>query len=111
MADLWLVGAGPMAQDYYKVIRALGRDVTVIGRSENSAKSFREATGTDASTGGLKTFLDRRPAPASAAIVAVNREFLSEVTCQLLDAGVKKILVEKPAGLSKREIEEIQKRS
>ena len=40
-----LVGAGPMAQDYAKVLKALDKAYTVIGRSEASAQEFYDATG------------------------------------------------------------------
>ena len=42
---IWIIGAGPMAIDYFKVVDALKKDTTVIGRSQKSADKFKEITG------------------------------------------------------------------
>jgi predicted dehydrogenase len=105
--NLWLIGAGVMAQDYYKVLKGLGREAIVIGRGQESVDNFQKVTGDRAFSGGLEAFLAARPAPATHAIVSVSREQLSEVTCRLLEAGVQNILVEKPAGLSNTEVKSV----
>lgn len=105
-----LIGAGPMAIDYYKVLKDLNCNITVVGRSHNSAKNFEDKTGTKIVTGGLETFLDKSSNDNfDVAIVAVGVEQLAPTSIQLLKAGFKNILVEKPAGLNHREIKELSK--
>lgn len=103
----WLIGAGGMAIDYIKVLQALGEGFTLIGRGEQSAKSCHDATGCEVVVGGVLGYLARKPTICTHAIVAVGAERLHETTMQLLDYGVRNILVEKPAGLNKKEIENI----
>jgi len=106
-SKVWLVGAGVMAQDYFKVLKALGEEPLVIGRSQKSVEDFKLATQHTAMGGGLEAFLETGPGVPSFAIVSVSRETLSDVTCRLLSYGIKNILVEKPAGLSMQEIDNI----
>ena len=107
MTNVWLIGAGLMAQDYIKVLEALKTDFIVIGRGEEAAQKCKEATGCEVVMGGLKTFLDFKPEVCSHAIVSVGIEKLYETTKELLDYGVKNILVEKPAGLYRHEFEDM----
>ena len=100
MNNVWLVGSGGMAESYIKVLNALQIDFAVIGRGLASARKCEEATGCQVITGGLQSFLLRRPAPCSHAIVCVGVESLAETTRQLLEHGVTRILVEKPAALN-----------
>ena len=100
-----LVGAGPMAQDYAKVLNALDKAYTVIGRSEASAKAFYDATGKTVVTGGLDAYLSKAHEACDFAIVSVGVEGLAQTTSALLDDGVSAILVEKPAGLDLTQIQ------
>lgn len=84
-----------MAMAYSKVLQALGEDFRVIGRSPDRAQLFRETTGVDMRPGGLKDALENCGPPATA-IVAVNVRHLADCTRALLEAGVKRILLEKP---------------
>jgi predicted dehydrogenase len=102
--NILLVGSGGMAADYVKVLSALELKFTIVGRGEQSAKTCSEATGCEVITGGLAPYLAKNPAIPSHAIVAVGVEKLYETTLQLLAYGVKKILVEKPAGLNMQEM-------
>ena len=43
--NLWLIGAGQMAQDYAKVLNALDARFEVIGRGVYSASNFFNSTG------------------------------------------------------------------
>jgi predicted dehydrogenase len=106
-APLWLVGAGGMARHYARVLSALGSAYAAIGRGAESAASFEKATGRSARPGGLASFLGARPAPARHAIVAVPVKDLAHCTIALIEHGVGRILVEKPAGLNRREIERV----
>lgn len=107
MKNVWLIGAGLMAQDYIKVLEALKSNFTVIGRGKETAQKCEEATGCEVVIGGLETFLMNQPEVCSHAIVSVGVEKLYETTKELLLYGVKNILVEKPAGLHKEEFEDL----
>ena len=107
--NIWLVGAGEMAIDYHNVLNDLKVPFSVVGRGIESAISFTEKTGLRPVSGGLSSFLSKSPEPCSHAIVAVGVEKLAETTKALLKYGIKNILVEKPAGLNKEEIESVAK--
>lgn len=97
--NIWIIGAGTIAQEYGKVLSALDYDYTVIGRGEQSAAKFKEVTGKDVVVGGLEAFLSTNPEPADKAIIATNLNTLSQNTIQLIKYGVKDILCEKPGFL------------
>jgi len=96
--DLWLVGAGPMAQAYSAVLNALGISYTVVGRGNESARRFEAATHHPIRSGGVRSAIAEGEIPTRA-IVAVSVDHLSDVACDLLDAGVTGLLLEKPGGL------------
>jgi predicted dehydrogenase len=96
MSDIWLIGVGPMAIEYAKVLKELNTKFIGIGRSKKGVEVFKEATGIDAKVGGLKLFLETAPPIPKCAIIAVSIENLSESCIMLLNYGVKKILLEKP---------------
>lgn len=102
-----LVGAGIMAQDYAKVLNSQNIPFTVIGRGFSSAAVFKENTGVDVVEGGLTNYLKCNPSLPDAAIIAVGVEQLAVTTMMLLEIGVKRILVEKPAGINIEEIARI----
>lgn len=101
----WLIGSGGMAQDYAKVLRGLDVEMTVIGRGEASASRFNAVTDVAVVQGGLEGYLKSgvRELPDNA-IVAVGVEALAPTVTTLLNIGVNRILVEKPAGLYPEEI-------
>ncbi len=101
--SLWLIGAGPMAQEYAKVLSALGKEFAVIGRSESSAAVFEESVGVPVRRGGLLSALSAS-GPPPIAIVAVGIDQLANATTALAEAGTRRVLVEKPAGLNSGEI-------
>ena len=105
---LILVGAGGMARDYAHVLKALPHPFQVIGRSETSALAFEQETGISVRRGGLNALAsDLRGAPS--AIVAVGVEALHETTVALIAGGVRRILVEKPAGLDGAQIDALSR--
>jgi predicted dehydrogenase len=104
---VWLVGAGGMALDYLKVLRALDCQITVIGRGKESARKFEAQCDHPVVSGGLEAFLVSCPTVADAAIVAVGVEALAPTTMGLLQAGVRRILLEKPGALSRAQIESL----
>lgn len=102
--NVWLIGSGVMSQAYAAVLKAQGAEVMVIGRGEASARSFEAASGLPVRPGGLAAFLATGSAPADAAIVSVGVEALADTTLRLLQHGVRRILVEKPAALHLEEL-------
>ncbi len=104
--NIWLVGAGAMAQDYCKVLDAQCANFKVIGRSINSAKSFKANTGKPVQTGGITNALRAHSAP-DCAIIAVGVESLADTTLKLMRAGTQRILLEKPGGVNTLEIQAI----
>lgn len=107
--NIWLIGAGGMAQDYIKVLQGLEKDFVVIGRGEETAKKCNVTTGCEVEVGGLEEYLLKNPEICSHAIVAVGVEKLFETTKQLLEYGVTNILVEKPGALYNWQFEELNK--
>src|SRR3989304_800431 len=96
---LWVIGSGTMAQDYAKVLESLNQDFEVIGRGETSARKFELATGRSVRIGGLTRALAAHSAPEQA-IVAVGVEHLASIATELIEAGTRRVLVEKPGGLN-----------
>jgi predicted dehydrogenase len=94
---LLLIGSGPMAVEYAKVLKAQGRDFMVVGRGQASAAAFTEKTGAPVLTGGLDDAIaSGRVAGATSAIVSVGVEALYDTAIALLKLGVKHLLIEKP---------------
>ena len=104
--NLWLIGCGPMAQEYAKVLKYLKEDFFVIGRGEDSALQFTETTGIPVHTGGLTQALSADKAP-NTAIVAVGVEQLAPAIKQLIQGGTRRILLEKP-GLNVAELNDLE---
>lgn len=102
----WLIGAGVMAQDYCNVLVAQGVDFNVIGRGVGSAKSFEALTGKSVRSGGVENALLAHKAPDSA-IIAVGVESLADTAQQLIQAGTRRILIEKPGGLNTLQIQSL----
>tara|TARA_B100001248_G_scaffold242036_1_gene209280 strand:- start:19 stop:1038 length:1020 start_codon:yes stop_codon:yes gene_type:complete len=103
---LWIIGTGYMSKEYVKVLTHLNKKFTVIARGDISANNFKFETGISPLLGGLNVALKNNIAP-EIAIIAVSIEELFQCTKSLLLAGCKKILVEKPAVTSIKEIKEL----
>lgn len=94
MDELWLIGAGQMAQGYAAVLSGQAVAFRAISRAKASAERFHAATGRPCDSGGLAAALtSARPARA---IVATGVAELAGATSALLRAGVRDILLEKP---------------
>lgn len=104
---IWLVGAGPMAAAYAKILGCLKIEFTVIGRGRASADVFTLETGVEVTLGGLSSYLSSNPPAATKAIVCVNVEHLFANTISLLNYGIKDILVEKPGGIDMQNIQDL----
>lgn len=102
-SNVLLVGAGGMAVAYAKVLEAMNIVPVVLGRGVASAEKFTAQTGVAAQAGVLGEQLANISTDVPA-IVTVNAHALAEVTGQLLDHGIKRILVEKPAALDVTEM-------
>lgn len=110
MENILLIGTGPMAVDYTNVLKALSQAFTVIGRGVASAKIFEEKTGILPVTGGIDNYLlTNKVNSNTAAIIATGTEALMPTLLKLVKAGIKKILIEKPAAISIEELLENQK--
>ena len=55
--NILLIGAGPMAIEYAKILIDLKANITVVGRGKASAENFYKATGIDIIDGGIENWL------------------------------------------------------
>lgn len=103
---MWLIGAGPMALDYAKVLASMQVEFLCITRSEKSADNFSQHFQQRVISGGLDEYIKAfQPADKPEhAIVATNIECLADNVTSLIQLGVKSILVEKPAGIEQEKI-------
>ena len=106
--NIWIIGAGGIAQEYAKVLNSLGLNYTVVGRGEKSALDFKKVTGKSVVVGGLTSFLATKPKIADKAIVATPLEALADNTIALLKYGVKNVFCEKPGFLTPEELLEVK---
>lgn len=94
--QIWLVGTGLMAIEYAKVLKSLNVTFKVIGRRDEGCDNFEYQTGIRPIKGGLDKYLSTKPEKPLAVINATGIESLSLSTQQLLNYGVKYMLLEKP---------------
>lgn len=106
MEKIWIIGAGGIAMEYVKVLKALHKDFLVIGRGKDSAKRFEETTGVTPILGGLEKFLQTNPAKPKKVINCVRASDLGKTNILLMKYGVESILSEKP-GFYPEEIDDI----
>ena len=101
MQTILLIGTGPMAIEYSKVLLAMNKKFIVVGRGSKSASLFEQKTGIIPELGGLDLYLkEKKLNKNTLAIIATGTETLMSIIHQLLKSGVEKILVEKPAAIS-----------
>lgn len=99
--NIFLIGTGPMAVDYARVLMAQKHVFTTIGRGETSANKFQEITGIKPITGGVECCLKVNPFTDNTyVIVATGVQDLMQTMLTVVKAGAHKVLVEKPAALS-----------
>jgi predicted dehydrogenase len=99
--EVLLIGSGYMAEEYLKVLKELGVIVTIVGRGVEKITKLKEKYPEfNFHSGGLEKFLNSTYNYPKTAINTVNVEFLRITTEQLLNAGVNKILLEKPGDLT-----------
>lgn len=102
-----IVGTGEIAKEYCRVLKELDVRHIVVGRDVKKAKIFGRENEVNAVGGGIEEFLRNTKCSFTNAIVATDILSLCTVTCELIKAGVKNILVEKPAGINRKEIDKI----
>lgn len=94
-----------MAVAYAEVLKAMNRTFIVIGRGAVSAEEFNQKTGVKPVIGGLSSFLaENKLSKDTIAIIATGTEVLLPSLLLLIDAGISKILIEKPAAISIEEL-------
>lgn len=106
-----VVGTGNIAAEYCKILLDMGINPDVVGRDNDKAIKFGKENGVRASGGGLENYLASTIEKYDCAIVATDVMSLSSNTSALIRHGVKRILVEKPAGMNRAEIQDICKLS
>jgi hypothetical protein len=103
-----LIGAGFMAKEYIKVFKACSIETLAICRSESSAAALSKDFDVICKSGGLTTISADELSSIDFAVVASSICSLKEVTLNLLEKGVRKILLEKPGAISLAEIREME---
>lgn len=107
-----LFGPGKMGFDYFKVLKELNVDLkNVVGKSKSSNELFHDRTSFKPIMGCFEGWLEKGDKDVDYAVVAVSEEALSETAINLMNSGIKKILLEKPAGLNVEEIRKVNKRA
>ncbi|MEY2371398.1 Gfo/Idh/MocA family oxidoreductase [Lysinibacillus capsici] len=101
-----LVGSGYMSREYTKILQALNISFRVIGRGEESARTFENELKIKVEIGGLEKCFCNQPIPTHA-IIATTVESLEENAIFLLEQGVKNILLEKPGAVTQEGITRI----
>lgn len=105
MKEIVLIGTGPMAVDYAKVLISLEIKFKVIGRGEESALKFESQTGIKPIVGGIDNFLKSNPNQKGISfIIATGTEVLMPILKKVLLANADSILIEKPAAISIEEL-------
>lgn len=103
-----VIGAGEMGRAHVSVLKALGvADIHVFAASERNRQAV-EALEVGFSHGDLDAAIAQ--SKPTHAIVAGPVETLSETTVRLTDAGVRHLLVEKPAAMELREGQMLRER-
>ncbi|MGZ3774632.1 MAG: Gfo/Idh/MocA family oxidoreductase [Bdellovibrio sp.] len=99
--NVTLVGLGQMAVEYTKVLKDLHVEIVPIGRSAGSCDKYTQTTGIKSYQGGVQ----KNAAYVSPyAIVSTNVESLYETSLELIQAGAKHILIEKPGALTTEDL-------
>jgi predicted dehydrogenase len=102
-----LVGCGTMAQAYARVLSELGVRFIAVGRGRDSADMFEREIGVAPITGGIDAALESLESTPRAALVAVDIPNLAAVTRALVARDVRRILLEKPGGITPDEVESL----
>ena len=102
-----LIGTGNMARHYSAALVSLGAAFDVVGHSQTGKEKFMAHTAQDVFPGSLTEYLANHQ--TSQAIVATSVMTLPDITRQLADRGVLKILVEKPVATTTSDLEDLNR--
>lgn len=94
--EIWLIGAGPMALDYAKVLKALNEKFVIVSRGQVKANELKTILDCEVIVGGIENHIKSCNYIPKYCINSVGIDKLSETTNLLLNAGIKNILLEKP---------------
>jgi predicted dehydrogenase len=98
-----LIGTGQMAVEYAKVLTYFNAEFLVIGRGHESAMNFTEITGKKVENMKINEIIHSNLG-FDKAIVCVDITQSIHVASDLIKAGVKTILLEKPGALSLQDL-------
>jgi len=99
-----LFGVGTIGREYCKVLQHLGVYFSVVGRSKAGVEKFISETGIMAIPDGVEGWRGHGEIGVESAIVSVNLEELAQTAIDLMDCGIRNILLEKPGGINAEEI-------
>ena len=103
-----IIGPGSMGYEYYKCLKNLKYEVHVIGRTENSFKRFKSDSDVFRYK-SIEAFLKVNDVKDfKLSIISVSVEALMHSSIQAIKSGIKRILIEKPAGLYKSDISKLK---
>jgi predicted dehydrogenase len=108
---IWLIGTGPMAIQYAKILHYLKVNFITIGRGEESALKFQNETGITPFIGGVNKYIALNPIKPNFVIVCVNVESLYEVSIEVLNYCNAEILIEKPGALKINDLIDMKNKS
>jgi predicted dehydrogenase len=105
-----IIGSGFIAEHYLKVISSNNIECVVVGRGQKNIKKLSEIfNNIKFHSGGLENFLKQNSIEQFTHFInLVNIEYCIPITQVLLNHGAKKILLEKPGGLSINELTSIK---
>lgn len=104
-----LVGTGPMGTEYAKILLDMGKKIIAVGKDGKSLLDFKKETGIEAIGGGITKWLKNNENHPDKAIVAVTENMLGTVALELIKAGIKSLLIEKPGGFNFNEIRTVDR--
>ena len=107
--DVLLIGCGNMAKEYAKVLNAQKVNYMTVGRGKEKAQSFQKEMQVETRYGGIESVIESLSETPRCAIVATNVLTICDVTVCLIRHGVRRILVEKPAGMNRAEVDKINR--
>lgn len=102
-----LIGTGKMGRHYSAALAHLGVAFDVVGHSMAGKEDFMAQSAKPVFHGSLADYLE--DFDVSHAIVATSVMTLSDITRQLADRGVPKILVEKPIATTASDLEDLNR--
>ena len=107
-----LVGSGYMAREYMKVLASLANDVVIVGRSKEKIYALqKDYPKFEYFSGGLDKFLEHNLELPHFAINATSINQLRITSLQLLEAGIKYLLLEKPGDITLSGLNEINQKA